>query len=125
MLNSVYLIATAAIGLLSMVMVWVFAIDTGRGIEVATKKSYSRYINAGYIFSLIMLVILWFTTEDIDLYLTICAWGFTGGWVITGIGILILSFGHRIPVNGTKMRLVALPCILRVIILLAVLWLFL
>lgn len=76
------------------------------------------------LFSVIILVILWLTTEEMDDKLLKCFWGLSGGWTITFFVSLMVSMVIKGRMEDKKsMREAILPCISKLIILVIVLWL--
>lgn len=123
-LNNFFIMASVAVGLFAILLIWVYIWETSLGLNITSFQMYKKYVNCPFTFALIMLVILWITTKDLDSKLMICFWILTVGWIITAVGTLILSALVKISVEDKRaMRQAILPCIFKVIIMVVALWL--
>lgn len=123
-LNNYFVIASTAVGLFSILLIWIYIWETARGLKITEFSIYKKYVNSPFIFALIMLVILWITTRGLESKLMVCFWILTVGWIITAIGTLIFSAIVKSSVEDKReMRKAVLPCISKVILMVVVLWL--
>lgn len=123
-LNDYFIIAAVVLGIFSILLVWIYLLEAGRGIYITDIVTYKKYINLTYAFSVIILVILWLTTEEMDDKLLKCFWGLSSGWTITFFVSLMVSMVIKGRMEDKKsMREAILPCISKLIILVIVLWL--
>ncbi len=123
-LNNYFIIASTSVGVFSILLIWVYIWETARGLKITSFQIYKKYVNCSFAFALIMLVILWITTQGLESKLMSCFWILTVGWIITAIGTLITSVFVKISAEDKGlMRQAVLPCIFKVIIMVATLWL--
>ena len=123
-LNNYFIIASTAVGLFAILLIWVYIWETVRGFKITSFQTYKKYVNTPFAFALIMLVILWITTQDMDSKLMSCFWILTVGWIITAVATLIISAVVKISAEDKgAMRQAILPCIFKVIIMVVALWL--
>lgn len=123
-LNNYFIIASTAVGLFAILLIWVYIWETVRGFKITSFQTYKKYVNTPFAFALIMLVILWITTQDLDSKLMSCFWILTVGWIITAVATLIISAVVKISAEDKDaMRQAILPCIFKVIIMVVALWL--
>jgi hypothetical protein len=122
--NNYFIIAAIAVGIIAILINWFYVIETAKGIYITEYDVLKKYVNLLFGFSLLMLVILWFTTVDLDAVLLNCFRGLTAGWIVTIIASLIISGIAKTEVDYKKtIWKVMLPCVVKVVILVAVLWL--
>ena len=119
-LNNFFIITSVVVGLFAILLIWVYLWETSRGLKITEIQIYKNYVNCSFAFALVMLVILWITTQGLDSKLMICFLILTVGWIVTAIGTLIFSASVE---DKRAMREAILPCIFKVIIMVAVLWL--
>ena len=123
-LNNYFVIASTAVGLFAILLIWIYLWETARGLKITDFSVYKKYVNSPFMFALIMLVILWITTQGLDSKLILCFWILTVSWIITAIGALIFSAVAKSSVEDKReMRRAVLPCISKVITMVVVLWL--
>ena len=107
-LNNFFIITSVVVGLFAILLIWVYLWETSRGLKITEIQIYKNYVNCSFAFALVMLVILWITTQGLDSKLMIC--------------FLILIVKNSVE-DKRAMREAILPCIFKVIIMVAVLWL--
>ncbi len=123
-LNNYFIITSTAVGLFAILLIWVYLWESARGFKITSFQVYKKYVNSPFAFTLIMLIILWVTTQGLDSKLLICFWILTVGWIITAIGALIISALVKINAEDKgAMKQAILPCIFKAIIMVAALWL--
>ena len=114
-LNNFFIITSVVVGLFAILLIWVYLWETSRGLKITEIQIYKNYVNWSFAFALAMLVVLWITTQGLDSKLMICFLILTVGWIVT---IVKNSVEDK-----RAMREAILPCIFKVIIMVAVLWL--
>lgn len=123
-LNNYFIIATVVVGAISILINWFYMIETAKGIYITEYDVLQIYVNLPFIFSLVMFVILWVTTYDLDTILLMCFQGLTLGWFITIISSLIISAVAKTSVDNKRdIRKVILSCMIKVVVMVGVLWL--
>ena len=123
-LNNYLVIASAAVGLFAILLIWIYLWETSRGLKITECPIYKKYVNCPFLFALIMLVVLWITVQGLESKLMVCFWILTVGWIVTAIGTLLFSAIAKSSVEDKReMRKAVLPCISKVIIMVVVLWL--
>lgn len=123
-LNNYFIMASTVVGLFAILLIWIYLWETLRGLKITEFDIYKKYVNCSFAFALIMLVVLWITTQGLDSKLMICFWVLTVGWIFTAIGSLIISAVAQSTVEDKRnMRIAILPCISKGIIMIVVLWL--
>jgi hypothetical protein len=116
-LNNFFIIISVVVGMFAILLIWVYLWETSRGLKITEIQIYKNYVNCSF-------VILWITTQGLDSKLMICFLILTVGWIVTAIGTLIFSAIVKNSVEDKRaMREAILPCIFKVIIMVAVLWL--
>ena len=88
-LNNFFIITSVVVGLFAILLIWVYLWETSRGLKITEIQIYKNYVNCSFAFALVMLVILWITTQGLDSKLMICFLILTVGWIVTAIGTLI------------------------------------
>ena len=119
-LNNFFIITSVVVGLFAILLIWVYLWETSRGLKITEIQIYKNYVNCSFAFALVMLVILWITTQGLDSKLMICFLILTVGWIVTAIFSAIVKNSVE---DKRAMREAILPCIFKVIIMVAVLWL--
>ena len=123
-LNNYFIIAAVVMGAISILINWFYMIETVRGIYITEFSVVKKYVLLPFIFSLVMLSVLWVTTYELDALLLRCFWGLTIGWFVTIIAAFVIPGVAKTHLENRKnVRKIIFPCILKVIIMMAVLWL--
>lgn len=123
-LNNFFLITTVAVGAIPILINWVYIIETVRGIFITEFPVLKKYVNLPFAFSLVMMIMLWVTTYEMDALLLKCFWGLTLGWFGTIIAAFIIPGLAKTNLGIKKnVRIIITPCILKVIIMVIALWL--
>ncbi len=123
-LNDYFILASTAVGLFAILLIWIYLWETARGLKITEFSIYKKYVNCPFVFALVMLVILWITTQGLDLKLLFCIWILTVGWIVTAVGTMIFSAIVSCSIEDKRdMRKAILPCISKVMIMVVVLWL--
>ncbi len=123
-LDNYFVIAAVAVGMIPILIDWFYMIETAKGICITDYSVLKRYNNMPFFFSLVILVVLWVTSADLEPLLLNCFKALTIGWLITIVGCLAIS-----AIAGTEedekmyIRSLIMPCIKKVVIMVAVLWL--
>ena len=95
LLNNLFLIVTAALGLLSIFILWVFVIESKKGILVSQLATYAKYANIFYITSTILCVALWLCVRGIaETVIYMLAVGMML-WLISAVAFLIMSIAAK------------------------------
>ena len=71
-LNNFFIITSVVVGLFAILLIWVYLWETSRGLKITEIQIYKNYVNCSFAFALVMLVILWITTQGLDSKLMIC-----------------------------------------------------
>lgn len=112
--NSIITFLAFMMGMISLILVWVYVIEAGRGIEVVGFSSYKQYVDTPYIFFLLINLIVWLTTAEADKNLFNSNLTMAILWILTVPVIVILSFFMNIDESGQKkMRSPILSCLLK------------
>lgn len=123
-LDNYFILAAIVVGLISIILNWFYMIESARGVYITEYEVLKKYANLPFVFSLVMLVVLWVTTIDMNVKLLNCFKGLSLGWVITVIASLIISGVARTSVENKKsIRRIVPPCIFKIVIMVAILWL--
>ena len=124
-LHGLILIVAVISGIISMLLLWTHIYESATGMQVLDYPTLKKYINISYLFSLIMLAVLWLTSTGIEAKILTGFKIMLFGWIITLVAAIILSAVLRkINIANRKaMRTAALPCIAKIIWLSVVLWL--
>lgn len=123
-LNNYFVIAALSVGIIAIIISWFYMIESAKGIYITEYEVLKKYVNLPFVFSLIMLVVLWVTTVNMDKQLLNCFKGITMGWFVTIIASLFISGVAKTGVENKKnIRKIILPCIIKIVILVTVLWL--
>ena len=61
-INSFLILTTLLVGFFGMLCVWIYLWETAQSMRIIDYVVYQKYVNAVYLFSVIMLVAMWVTT---------------------------------------------------------------
>lgn len=123
-LNKYFIISAIAVGVISILINWFYIIETSKGIYITEFYILKKYVNLSFVFSMAMLIILWVTTDELESLLLKCFWGLTIGWILTIMGTLVVPEIMKGGIEDKKnIRKILWPCIVKVVIIVAVLWL--
>jgi hypothetical protein len=123
-LNKYFIISAIAVGVISILINWFYIIETSKGIYITEFYILKKYVNLSFDFSMAMLIILWVTTDELESLLLKCFWGLTIGWILTIMGTLVVPEIMKGGIEDKKnIRKILWPCIVKVVIIVAVLWL--
>ena len=65
-LNNFFIIISVVVGMFAILLIWVYLWETSRGLKITEIQIYKNYVNCSFAFALVMLVILWITTQGLD-----------------------------------------------------------
>lgn len=123
-LDNYFIIAAITVGMIAILINWFYMVETAKGVYITEYDVLKKYVNLPYVFSVIMLVILWVTSVDVDSLLLNCFMALTTGWFVTIIASLIISGVAKTAVNNKKnIRKIIMPCMIKAVIMVAILWL--
>lgn len=121
-IDYIFSLIALGVGLVSIVMTWVYMAECAKNIQVIDLKTVRKFFNQPYYYSVIMLAILWITTDLAEMlvpYFLIQIWG----WVVTGILALVLSFLRNISIdNRRSIRMILLMSVGKIVLMAFVLW---
>lgn len=123
-LDNYFIIASAVVGAIPILFNWFYMIESSKGIYITEYNVLKKYVNLSFVFSMVMLVVLWVTTKDFDIQLLNCFKGLSIGWVITVLASLIISGIVKTTVeNKRNIRKIVFPCIVKAVAIVVILWL--
>lgn len=123
-INNWLLVVTVIVGFFSMAVNWVFVIELLRNESVLPYKTAKRYSSVSYVFSVLMLAVMWITTIGKDEALISTLVSLLIGWIITFVLSFVLSCIPKFDVKTRgKIRHVSYPCIIRLVVLCLIVWL--
>lgn len=121
-IDTIFSLIALGVGLVSIVMTWVYMAECTRNIQVIDLKTVRKFFSQPYYYSVIMLAILWITTDLGEIlipYFLIQIYG----WMVTGVLALILSFIRTITIeNRRSIRMILLMSVGKIVLLAFVLW---
>lgn len=98
----IFTVIAAGVGVISVLFMWAYAIESARKFEVVEFKVYRPYVNVTYLFYLLVLAVLWLTSKDYDAMVIQMLFIASLVWIVTAISVLILSFVCKLPQNLKK-----------------------
>lgn len=116
-INSIFTFFAFIMGVISVLLMWVYVIEAIKGIEAAKFYVFRRYVDTSYIASFLISLIIWLTTTEADknlcdLFLTMSIL-----WVLTILAITILSLVIDIDnTDKNNMRATLPSCFLKAFI---------
>ena len=117
-------IGAIAMGIVAMLMVWVFLYEAFKGTYILETDVMKRYVNRIYIFSLAVLSMQWITSFDIHNMLAVGFKIVLFGWVVTTIAVLGISVLSKNTLENKRiMRSMTIPCVMKVVCTMIVFWL--
>ena len=123
-INNFLVFSNIVVGCFAFMVLWFYIIRTVKGTALLKEITARRYANVNFVFSLIMLVVIWVTTIGKDFALMCTFIIFMMGWIITVIGAFVISSVAKIPDESKKSILrIGLRSMVRVGILGVVIWL--
>lgn len=123
-INSIVTLLALVMGMISIILIWVYAVEAARGIAVVDFASYRQYVDTPYIFFLLINLIVWLTTSEADKNIFSSYLMMSIFWLLTVFAIIILSFVMNInETQKNKMRSTILSCLLKALISIIILML--
>ena len=123
-INNFLIFSNIVVGCFAFMVLWFHIVRTVKGNALMKDRTVRGYANVNFIFSLIMLVVIWVTTVGKDFALMMTFVIFMIGWIVTVIGAFVISSVAKIPDESKKNILkIGLRSMVRVGILGVVIWL--
>lgn len=91
LLDNLFIIVATVLGLLSILIMWLFVVENKKGLLVSQLVTYERYANIFYMTSTVLLALIWFCVEGADKKVLIILALDMLAWIISGIVFLIIS----------------------------------
>ncbi len=106
----------SVIGVISVLLVWIYALEAKKGVAVLDYYSYKRFVNVTYTFFVLMSAVVWFSTTAADMLLVWAYLGSTVLWLISGVAIFIISVFVNNTDSKKKMRSTLISCLIKTFI---------
>lgn len=106
----------AAVGAVSVFLVWIYAMEAKNGVTVSNYKGYKRFVNVTYNFFVLISAVVWFSTTAADVLLV---WAYLGSavlWLISGVSIFVMSIFTNSQEGKGKMRSTLGSCLAKTFI---------
>lgn len=117
-------IASLIVGIIAAALMWAYMYEIIIGSVLIDLSVYKKYVRAPFLFSVIMMAVLWLTTSGIEGLLFNSFVILFIAWTITIIVGFIFSLYKKLQLDRRKyLRTAMQPCIIRLIVIAIVLWL--
>ena len=122
-LNNIIVAAAVAIGIFALMVEWTYIFECLRGLYILEYKVFRHYVNVLFAISEGILAFIWLTDMSMDGMLVAIFVGFMAFWLLTACICLLVSIFSKVDRNNkAAMRQSMLPCVIKILISVIVLW---